>query len=160
MSDLPPCGLYRTSAPLGEAIPAGRLVYFHNHGEPGPGVYLPESWRVNRARFQSRGTTLADPSWAHTLEPLSPEGLYRVQAPFACCDKCCKSFEAELVVQLGYNGAAEPILFLPEWTATGLALPESGTTIDAARVALLAPLKVVTSHDAAAETSKGERHLH
>ena len=35
MSSLPPCGLYRTRRALGTSIPEGRLVYFHNHGDPG-----------------------------------------------------------------------------------------------------------------------------
>ena len=51
---LPPCGLYATRATIG-SIPPGRLVYFHNHGNPGPGIYLPASWKGNRARFEARG---------------------------------------------------------------------------------------------------------
>ena len=39
------CGLYRTSEPIEDAIEAGVLVYYHNHGDPGPGVYLPRAWR-------------------------------------------------------------------------------------------------------------------
>ena len=50
----PPCGLYRTVADVGE-IQAGRLVYFHNHGDPGPGIFLPSSWHGNRARFEGTG---------------------------------------------------------------------------------------------------------
>ena len=57
---LPPCGIYRTLAQVGD-VPAGRLVYFHNHGDPGPGVYLPERWSANRAHFQARGHVLATP---------------------------------------------------------------------------------------------------
>jgi hypothetical protein len=38
MADLPPCGIYRTSQPLGDHVPAGQLVFFHNHGDPGPGI--------------------------------------------------------------------------------------------------------------------------
>ena len=37
---LPACGLYRTLLPIGD-LEAGRLVYFHNHGNPGAGVYFP-----------------------------------------------------------------------------------------------------------------------
>ena len=55
--ELPPCGLYRTVAAIG-GVEADRLVYFHNHGDPGPGVYLPERWTRNRATFSSRGNTL------------------------------------------------------------------------------------------------------
>lgn len=40
--DRVPCGLYRTTRPIPDAVPAGVLVYYHNHGDPGPGVYLPD----------------------------------------------------------------------------------------------------------------------
>jgi hypothetical protein len=36
---LPPCGLYRTTLTL-DHVPAGRLVFFHNHGIRGR-IYLP-----------------------------------------------------------------------------------------------------------------------
>lgn len=139
---LPPCGLYRTTEPIGP-VGAGRLVYFHNHGDPGPGVYLPESWSLNRARFSARGVTLPDPALAGTLEPLPPEGLYRVKAPFTCCAKGCRTFEQDMLVQLGYNAAAQPILFVPEWTERGLGFPERGTLLDPDRLTRLAGLRVV-----------------
>ena len=141
MSELPPCGLYRTRRALGD-IEAGRLVYFHNHGDPGPGVYLPRGWKANRAQWRQNGVPLPDEGWALHLEPLAPEGLYRVREAFTCCAKSCRTYEPDLLVQLGYNAAAEPILFVPEWTEAGLALPEQGTPIDADRIARLAPLKV------------------
>ncbi|MGA9522733.1 MAG: hypothetical protein WBV82_14795 [Myxococcaceae bacterium] len=142
MSTLPPCGLYRTLRPLGD-IPSGRLVSFHNHGDPGPGVYLPAGWVQNRARFHERGTTLTDPSWADEgLEPLPPEGFYRVKSAFECCEKRCRTYEADLLVQLGYDGEGRAILFVPEWSAQGFSLPERGTGIGLDRIAHLAPVKV------------------
>jgi hypothetical protein len=150
VSDLPPCGIFRTRAPIG-AVPAGRLVYFHNHGTPGPGVYLPERWRQNRAVFEQRGTTLPDPVLASLLEPLLAEGLYRVTEPFTCCDKRCRTFERDLLVQLGYDGEAHPILFVPEWTDAGLAFPEVGQRLDAQRMAYLALLQVPTSEGGTGE---------
>jgi len=137
-----PCGLYRTTQPLGEHVPAGALVYYHNHGDPGPGVYLPRAWRLNRAVFHERGTTLLDPAWAETLEPLPPEGLYRVASSFDCCERRCQRFEEDQLVQLGYNGRAQAILFTPELGEAGLAFPETGAQVDGARLALLRPLKV------------------
>ena len=49
-NELPPCGLYRTTTKIGDCE-ADRLVYFHNHGDPGPGFYFPEKWVKNRAQF-------------------------------------------------------------------------------------------------------------
>ncbi len=142
MSDVPACGLYKTTRPLADKVPAGRLVYFHNHGDPGPGVYLPESWNLNRASFTAKGFPIPALEWANSLQPLPAEGFYRVREPFHCCKDRCRLFEAELFVQLGYDGAAHPILFVPEWTEQGLAIPETGTVVDADRLAKLAPLKL------------------
>jgi hypothetical protein len=142
MPQLPPCGLYRTTRPLDDRIPAGRLVYFHNHGEPGPGIYLPTGWRLNRARFGERGTPLPTSEWAATLEALPAEGFYRVREPFHCCEKRCRLFEADQLVQLGYDAQARALLFVPEWSDAGLAIPERGSLVDHERLARLAPLKV------------------
>ncbi len=151
---LPPCGIYRTTVPVG-SIEANRLVFFHNHGEPGPGLYLPTAWDANRARFASKGETLPEPvePTAATLEPLAREGFYRVVTPFFCCEKHCREFETDLLVQLGYNGAAEPILFVPELERLGVGLPTVGTAIDREKVRDLAPLKVAqrSALDATAE---------
>lgn len=144
MSELPPCGLYRTTAAVGE-VPSGRLVMFHNHGEPGPGVYLPVSWRANRAQFAEQGTTLPDPAAAASLEPLPSEGLYRVTAELTCCEKRCRVFEPELLVQLGYDAEATPILFVPEWVEGAIAIPERGTRIAGADLSKLARLSVAES---------------
>ena len=141
MTPLPPCGLYRTRAAIG-TIPAGQLVFFHNHGDPGPGVYLPTGWVANRAQFAANGIPLEDSASAAQLEPLPEQGLYRVTREFYCCEKRCRRFDPELLVQLGYNGAGEAILFAPEWTEGALAFPERGFPIDAQRFQSLAPLKV------------------
>lgn len=139
---LPPCGLYRTTRPLGE-VPAGRLVYFHNHGEPGPGVYLPSGWATNRASWQPRGVTLGNPELdAATLSPLPAEGLYAVREAFFCCARHCTRFERGQLVQLGYDGEATPILFVPEWSGKGLGFPERGTRLEGDGLARLDRLVV------------------
>lgn len=153
MSSLPPCGLYRTRRALGTTIPEGRLVYFHNHGNPGPGLYLPSGWSVNRARWHAQGTPLPDAQWAEHLEPLPAEGLYRVLESFACCEKRCRTFDEELLVQLGYNGMAEPILFVPEWTETGLSFPTTGSVVDRIQLQRLKPLKVAEAAEPSADRS-------
>jgi hypothetical protein len=123
------------------------LVFFHNHGDPGPGIYLPESWTRNRASFSKRGHTLGDPALASTLEPLPREGLYVVEEAFTCCAKRCRNFEPDELVQLGYNAAAQPILFTPELVEGALALPEVGTRIDIERLSQIRRLKVRETRD-------------
>ncbi len=145
MADLPPCGIYRTSQPLVDHVPAGRLVFFHNHGAPGPGIYLPSGWVANRARWHEHGHPIPSPAWAASLIPLVAEGFYRVREPFVCCAKRCRLYEADLLVQLGYDRDAHPLLFIPEWTDAGLANPEIGLRVDEDRLARLAPLKVVAT---------------
>ena len=123
-------------------IPEGRLVYFHNHGDPGPGMYLPEAWAGNRARFSRQGHLLPKPSDADHLIPLPAEGFYRVGASFHCCEKKCRLYEPEMMVQLGYDGAAHPILFDPNWQGAALTLPTRGTRIDFDALLQLHPLRV------------------
>ncbi|MDW8362855.1 MAG: hypothetical protein RMK74_10670 [Myxococcales bacterium] len=143
MAELPPCGLYRTTREVA-GVPAGRLVYFHNHGEPGPGIYLPSGWRANRATWHARGHLLASPQDAYALEPLEPEGFYVVTEPFACCERRCRLFETDALVQIGYDAQAEPILFEPEWTERGLGLPDRGVRIDRDRLSKLRRVRVRT----------------
>jgi hypothetical protein len=138
--------LYRTTVTL-ENVAAKRLVYFHNHGEPGPGVYLPASWSQNRATFHERGTTLSDLSYASTLVALPPEGLYSVREAFHCCDKQCVRYEPGALVQLGYDAQATAILFTPEWSTRGLTFPDRGTRLDETRIAFLTALKVTQAAD-------------
>jgi hypothetical protein len=141
MADHPPCGIYRTTQTL-EGIPPGRLVYFHNHGDPGPGIYLPERWSNNRAQWQARGTTVPSAAWSASLAPLANEGLYRVREEFFCCAKRCRTYEAGLLVQLGYDGEARPLLFVPEWNDAGMTFPTEGLKFENENLARLEPLKV------------------
>ena len=142
---LPPCGLYRTTAPIG-SIEAGRLVYFHNHGDPGPGVYLPKGWKLNRVEFEEKCQALGDPGIVKHLQPLPPEGFYAVVEPFHCCEQKCMRFEKDALLQVGYNGDAEPIIFVPELVDSMLAMPAKGwkTSLDA--IGALRHLKVPTGN--------------
>ncbi|MGE0872860.1 MAG: hypothetical protein AB7P03_30170 [Kofleriaceae bacterium] len=141
MSKLPPCGLYRTVKPIG-TIESGRLVYFHNHGDPGPGVYLPDGWSHNRAHFAPNGMTIATDFEASALRALPPEGFYRVKAEFFCCAKQCVRYEPDQLVQLGYNGAGKPLLFLPELSAGAITVPQRGAMIDDESLGNLVLLKL------------------
>lgn len=144
---LPPCGLYRTLREVA-GVPAGRLVYFHNHGEPGAGIYLPQSWSLNRASWNERGHTLSNDAEAQHLAPLPAEGLYSVSAPFFCCERKCVRFEPNQLVQLGYDGEATPLLFLPELSPKGMGFPERGTRLDPSTLKHLALLNVAKSNEA------------
>jgi hypothetical protein len=141
---LPPCGLYRTTDQVG-AIPQGRLVYFHNHGEPGPGLYLPAGWKNNRMQLAPRGMLLPSPEDVRLLEPLPPEGFYRVANAFHCCQKRCREFEPDLLVQLGYDASGQAIVFVPELVDGTLALPTQGSRIDATNFVHLKVLKIPQS---------------
>jgi hypothetical protein len=145
----PPCGIYRTTRPL-ESVPAGRLVYFHNHGNPGPGIYLPREWSSNRARWHERGFTVPTEEWSQSMQPLAPEGLYSVREKFFCCEKQCRSYEPSALVQLGYNGEGEALLFVPEWTGGGLGFPERGNRVEQSVVQKLQPLQVAQGEAAQA----------
>ncbi len=116
---LPPCGMYRTTKPLPEHetdVPAGTLVYFHNHSDSGlPVVIVPEHNVMNRWHFHGAGIPFRGLTWADSLQKVLPEGFYMLR----------KGLEFEggswpkgTLVQLGYNREAEPILFIGQVRAT------------------------------------------
>ena len=104
----------------------GGSLIFHNHGNPGPGLYLPKEWRFNRAQFEENGHMLDDLGLVRFLQPLPPEGFYRVAESFHCCEKQCRLFERDALLQLGYNADADPILFVPELVDSMFAIPAKG----------------------------------
>ena len=159
LASLPPCGLYRTLREVA-GVPEGRLVYFHNHGDPGPGIYLPSGWKGNRATWEERGHTLPSPTDGTGLEAVSSEGFYRVTVAFHCCAKKCRLFEAETLVQLGYNGSAEPILFTPEIADGLFQIPERGTRIDREHVSKMSPLKIAMKQATAPQEAPTNGILH
>lgn len=146
MPALPPCGVYRTVTAIA-GIEAGRLVYFHNHGDPGPGLYLPESWSNNRAKFSVGGYTVSPGFDPKSLRALPAEGFYRVKAAFYCCAKKCTQFERDGFVQLGYNGNGKPLVFVPELGRGGIAIPERGSAVDDDVLGNLELLKVAEARD-------------
>jgi hypothetical protein len=153
-TELPPCGLYRTIKPIGN-VDAGRLVYFHNHGDPGPGLYFPESWTGNRAKFSQNGSVVPANFDPKSLQALPVEGFYRVKAAFHCCEKKCVKFEPDAFVQLGYNGNAKPLLFVPELAGASIQIPERGTAIDDQALEHLVLLKMAERQGNASDPHGG-----
>jgi hypothetical protein len=141
-NELPPCGLYRTVSPIGD-VEAGRLVYFHNHGNPGAGLYFPEKWTHNRAHFTPKGMTVPPDFDPRALRALPAEGFYRVETAFFCCAKKCMKFEPAAFVQLGYNGAGRALLFVPELAGGAITVPETGAAIDDAALTNLVAVQIV-----------------
>jgi len=139
------CGLYKTTEPIAEheAVEAGLLVYFHNHSDAGtPIVLLPQKNEHNRWSFPARGFSIKDEAYLATLVSLKPEGLYRVTEHFHPDDSSVVATDS--LVQLGYNRAAEPILFFPQRVedANGMSFPSKGTRVPPSIYELLAPLSV------------------
>jgi hypothetical protein len=102
---------------------------------------------LNRVKWQSRGRTIPDDAWAGSLEGLPAEGLYRVTEAFFCCDQQCVKFPKNQLVQLGYDGEANAILFVPEWSAKGLGFPERGTRLEPSRFKKLEVLGVAQADE-------------
>jgi hypothetical protein len=144
---LPECGLYRTTKALPEhegEIPAGILVYFHNHSDSGlPVVMAPEHNVHNRWHFHGAGRPFRGMSWAESLVKLPGEGFYSLRKAM--------SFEGGewpkgALVQLGYNKNADPILFIGQVRAqldeNDLWFSDRGVSITREQLALLEALQV------------------
>jgi hypothetical protein len=144
---LPECGLCRTTKPLPEHetdIPAGILVYFHNHSDSGlPVVVVPEHNIMNRWHFHGEGVVFRGLSWADSLVKLPAEGLYMMRKALA--------FEGgewpkASLVQLGYTRTADPILFIGQVRAqleeNDVYFSDRGVSITREQLAMLEPLSV------------------
>lgn len=127
-SKLPPCGLYRTTEPLSgkeEWVRENMLIYFHNHSQQGPPLLLlPSANGNNRWAFHEKGYLVRDPDYAGTLIGLMDEGLYVLTEPIYLSRD--EFIPEETLVQLGYNRAGDPILFLAKFLENGLTFPSSG----------------------------------
>jgi hypothetical protein len=110
---LPECGLYRTTKALPgheERIPAGTLVYFHNHSDSGlPQVLAADHNVYNRWHFHGPGIEFRGLSWADSLTKVPEEGFFtlRRELPFDG-----GSWPKGTLVQLGYTKQGEAILFI------------------------------------------------
>jgi hypothetical protein len=126
--DLYPCGLYRTTLPLPERedqVGARRLVSFHNHSDDGPPiVLLPKSNTNNRWSFHERGYLVRDQDWLATLVRLPAQGLYVLKKHFHPPGGAV--VRERTLLQLGYNAAGDPILFVPSYKDNAIAFPTTG----------------------------------
>lgn len=147
---LPRCGLYRTTTPLPgheREVPAGRLVYFHNHSERGlPRVIVPDHMVCNRWHFHGEGITFRALSWAESLHKLPAQGYYVLAAVFRFRGG---AWPKGALVQLGYSRHGEPILFIAQRRADSrdnlLSFSERGVRMpDEGLSGLQGPLTVYT----------------
>lgn len=126
-SNLPPCGLYQTTLPLAgkeEEVPAGRLVYFHNHSKQGqPLLLLPATNTHNVWTFQDRGYLIHDIGFVVTLKRLPAEGLYLTQTHIHSGNAVLPE---RSLVQLGYNREAVPIVFPGRRAQNTIVFPDRG----------------------------------
>lgn len=128
MSELPPCGIYRTTEALPgkeEWVRENLLVYFHNHSQQGPPLLLlPSANANNRWSFHDKGYLVREEDYIETLEQLPFEGFYVLrEAIYISHDEMIPE---DTLVQLGYNRAAEPIIFLAEFDESAINFPNSG----------------------------------
>lgn len=146
-SILPQCGLYRTTKALPEheeEVPAGTLVYFHNHSDSGlPVVISPDHNMMNRWHFHGAGVPFRGLSWADTLTKLPSEGFYMLRKGL---DFEGGSWPKGTLVQLGYTKAGDPILFIAQQRASmeenDLWFSDRGVGITRDQLSLLEALNV------------------
>ena len=111
---LPDCGLYRATKALPaneEKIPAGSIVYFHNHSDQGslPSVLAPDHNVHNRWHFHGPPIVFRGLTWVETLEALPAEGFYILRKEL---NEDGALLPKSTIVQLGYTQKADPILFV------------------------------------------------
>lgn len=127
-SSLPPCGIYRTTVPLPgkeEWVRENLLVYFHNHSQQGPPLLLlPATNASNRWIFHDKGYLIREPDYVETLVGLKEEGFYVLDEPIYLSRD--EFIPEETLVQLGYNRAGDPILFLAKFVDNQITFPASG----------------------------------
>jgi hypothetical protein len=133
---MPEPGLYRTTQPYPgheETIPAEVLVYIGGKSNGSlPFVVRPGSNRNNRWFWGEPTIPLRAISWAESLMKLPAEGFYTLpdEVEFESGGKWLK----HAIVQLGYNGEGQGIIFVAEHHEDGenniLQFSDRGRVID------------------------------
>lgn len=110
---LPDCGLYRTTKALPgneERVPAGTLVYFHNHSDSGlPQVLAPDHNVHNRWHFHGPAIEFRGLSWADSLHKVPDEGFFTLKKELTFDGG---KWPKGALVQLGYTKSGDAILFI------------------------------------------------
>ena len=162
-SILPPCGLYRTTRPLPEHetdIPAGLLVYFHNHSDSGlPVVIPPEHNVLNRWHFHGAGVPFRGLSYADSLERVLDEGFYMLRKGLEFDGG---SWPKGTLVQLGYTRNGDPILFIAQLRAdlqeNDLYFSDRGVGVNRQQLAILEKIEVFQEPAAPGGHTTGATH--
>jgi hypothetical protein len=160
---LPPCGLYRTTRPLPEhesEIPAGALVYFHNHSDSGlPVVIVPEHNVLNRWHFHGAGIPFRGLSYADSLERVMDEGFYMLRKGLEFDGG---SWPKGTLVQLGYTRTGDPILFIAQLRAelqeNDLLFSDRGVGVTRQQLAILEKVEVFQEPAPAGGHTTGTTH--
>lgn len=117
-------------------------------------VLLPDVNDNNHWSFKEKGFSVTDSEFIEGLEPLKAQGLYRVREHFH--PNADQVVNANALVQLGYNGEGDPIVFFPEALRgqNAIEFPESGMKIPAPIYELLEPIDTQGPH------VPKQRHFH
>jgi hypothetical protein len=135
--ELPECGIYRTGIALAgqeETLPAGTLVYFHNHSEKGPPlVQLPLDNTHNRWTFSEKGWLVEDTGFVEALVRLKPQGYYIISGQHIHVSRE-EILGEKTLVQLGYNRRGDSILFVGQFDGNTIQFPTQGYRFEAPSV--------------------------
>ncbi len=116
MLELPDPGLYRTTQPYPgheSTFPAGVLVFVGQPTNGGVKFVVRPGRNTNNRWFWGEPTTpLRSPTWAKTLRQLPSEGYYTL--PDTLELEAGGRWLKNAIVQLGYNGNGQGILFVAE----------------------------------------------
>jgi hypothetical protein len=146
------CGLYRAAKALPgheEKVPAGTLVYFHNHSSnngPLPSVIPPDHNVHNRWHFHAEGAieNIRSPSWVESLEKMPDQAFYTLRKELPLDGGA--TWPKGAIVQLGYTRGADPILFIAQQRATlaenDLFFSDKGVGIKRDQLSLLEPAPI------------------
>ncbi|MFT3770944.1 MAG: hypothetical protein QM820_36455 [Minicystis sp.] len=163
------CGLYRATKPLPgneAAVPAGTLVYFHNHhatdsGRPLPSVIPPDHNVHNRWHFhvETAVNDIRSPSWVESLEKVPEQGFYTLRRELTFDGG---SWPKGSIVQLGYTRTADPILFIarvrPTLSENDLFFSDKGVGIKRDQLSILEPAVIYNEPGDGTEHQTGPSH--